>query len=63
MGKGRLYECNCCFLQCADSTLRDPVALQDAQTETKDCRVRIAENVPILRADHISIKTMLLRVW
>jgi hypothetical protein len=47
------------LLSCATS---DPAALQDAQAATTGPRVRITEDVPILRIDHISIKGRLFGV-
>jgi hypothetical protein len=46
-----------------DCALHDSVAPQDAQAETTARRIRITNDVPILRIDHISIETMLLGVW
>jgi hypothetical protein len=46
-----------------DCALHDSAAPQDAQAETTARRIRITNDVPILRIDHISIETMLLGVW
>jgi hypothetical protein len=54
-----LDERNECFFRLACCAIRDPAALQDPQAETTGRAVRITENVPVLRVDHISIKGML----
>jgi hypothetical protein len=41
------------------SAVRDPAAKQNAYAETADPRVWDAEDVSVLRTDHISIKAML----
>ena len=43
--------------------MRDPAVPQDGPAETPDRRVRITTDVSVLRADHISIKGILLGVW
>jgi hypothetical protein len=61
--KGRFYERNQYLLRPAYRALHDPGVLLDAQAETTDHRVSITKDVPILRIDHISIKSPLLGVW
>jgi hypothetical protein len=60
--EGRFYERNQYFLRFACGSVHDPAAAVDAQTETTSRRIRITEDVPILRIDHISIKDKLLGV-
>jgi hypothetical protein len=63
VAKEHLDELDWYFFQSAYCAVRDPGALQDGQAETTGRRVRITEDVPVLRVDHISAKTMLLGVW
>jgi len=61
--KGRSYERNQHFLRSAYRDGHDPAAPLDAKNETGDDRVSIAEDVSVLRIDHISTKSSLLGVW
>jgi hypothetical protein len=61
--KSRLYERNQHFLWSACHAVHDAAALQDAQVETRGCRVRNSKNVPVLWTNHISIEGMLFGVW
>jgi endonuclease/exonuclease/phosphatase family metal-dependent hydrolase len=57
-----MHERNQYFLRTADRAVYDPAALLDAKAETAVSRVAITENLPVLRIDHISTKSSLLRV-
>jgi hypothetical protein len=59
----RVYERNECFCRSVDRDIRDTSALQDSQTKGTYRHVRIAEDVPGLRINHISTENMLLGVW
>lgn len=58
-----IYERNYNFVGPADCGICDPAALPDPQAETTGNRVRIAEDVPVLRVDYVSIKSTLPGVW
>ena len=52
------------FVRSSDCAIHYPAALQGAQAEAADRHpIRITNDVPILRLDHISTKSALLGVW
>jgi hypothetical protein len=51
------------FLSVCLLRVSDPAVLQDPQAETTGRRVRIAEDVLVLRVDYVSIKSTLPGVW
>jgi len=61
--KGRFHERNQYFTRSADRALHDPAASQDAQAETTTSWVSITKDLPVLRIDHISVRSLLLGVW
>jgi hypothetical protein len=61
--KGRSCERNEYFLGSACRALCNPAAALDAQDETAEQQLSITKDVPILRIDHISIKSPLLGMW
>lgn len=58
-----IYERTWNFIGSADCGIRDPAALQVPQAEITGNRVRIAEDVPVLRVNYVSIKSTLPGVW
>lgn len=61
--KGRFNERNQYFLGSANRCIRHSAAPLDAQAETTGNGGSFTEDVPVLRIDHISIKSSLLGVW
>jgi hypothetical protein len=59
--KGRVHERNQYFLWSVDSGVCDSPASPDAQ-ESGNGRVPITKDVPVLRVDHISVRSSLLGV-
>jgi hypothetical protein len=61
--KGRLYERNRSVRRSAYCPAYYSAAPQDAQAETTDRPLRNANDLPVLRIDHIAIEAMLHGVW
>ena len=61
--KGRFYERSQYFVRSADRGVHNPAAPVDAQAETTSRPVGVAEDVRIMRIDHVSIQGKLHGVW
>ena len=61
--KGRGYERSQYFRRFADGAVHDSVASLDVRAETTGSPVGIAEDVPVVRIDYISIAGKLHGVW
>ena len=57
------YERTWYFNRPDDYAVLNPAFLQDTQTKGTYRRVRITEDVPSLRINHVSAENMLLGVW
>ena len=61
--QGRFYERNSHVCRSAYCLAYYSAAPQDAQAETTDRLLRNANDLPVLRIDHIAIEAMLHGVW